>query len=1094
MPIFAGASYDESTSGDIDPSILQELYFGVPGSPGLTVRGTTRNQTSSGTGGDIDTFHLSATNVSPEFLAPNSPRPGDTIQWTITINEYNSYYFRIGNSLVDQHYSEQSDPFASRSITLSGTFTMPGGSVFVDIQTAAPARFDGGNVITDDPVPYTITLVNLTPPSGVDTAPPQLTKAVPADDDQDVPVGSTTVLTFNEAIQAGTGSIELRQADNNSPVSSQVSFLGNQIFIDPSANLKPHTNYYVYIPASAVRDLAGNTFAGLVTNSSLDFVTGSATNNAPIAQPDSVQVVGGTTATLDVLANDSDSDGDTLTIVSVTNGAHGTATISAGSIIYTSQADGPDTISYTISDGHGGVASSSVSIGVVAPTPDEITRDSLNVPEAEPWVADAKDTATDALLDLGSKTAFAVRNELQAIGAQLEGDAIEFMNRYYPVLEEAGFDAAKATERNVSYAGKLATAIGTGLQLFDLYKDASADFEQHGGFTSDTSAAVGKAVAAIEAGLVGGAVADGVVALVFGTTGTFAAGPVLLGIGVAAVTAWGANKLIEGTFTQKFKALGSSSFFAPPETVVMMDSFVAAATATGLSLGDTAPTPSWNFDLRTGVFTVLDPSINPIIDRVQTQLGLTANPIKLQLSGDSDLNAPNDYIYGGANDDQLSGGLGQDLLLGKDGSDWLSGGEGDDLLVGGNGNDVLEGGAGSDLISGGSGNDELIGNLGRNTLDGGSGDDAFFVTNATDTVCEKLHEGNDIVHAGVSYRLTLDQEIERLDTTDATATTAINLAGNEFGQTLIGNAGANTLDGKGGADTMQGLGGNDIYIVDNAADKVIETVGGGIDRVATSVSYVLAAGQEVERLDTTDATAAAAINLAGNEFGQTLIGNAGANTLDGKGGADTMQGLGGNDIYIVDNAADKVIETVGGGIDRVATSVSYVLAAGQEIERLDTTSATGSTAINLTGNEFGQTLIGNAGANTLDGKGGADIMQGLRGNDIYIVDNAGDRAIEAVSGGIDRVATSVSYGLAAGQEIERLDITFAAGTTAINLTGNEFGQTLIGNAGANTLDGKGGADAMHGLGGNDIYIVDNVGDKAIEAVGGGIDRVATSVS
>ncbi|MGY4329355.1 Ca2+-binding RTX toxin-like protein [Bradyrhizobium sp. LB7.2] len=96
-----------------------------------------------------------------------------------------------------------------------------------------------------------------------------------------------------------------------------------------------------------------------------------------------------------------------------------------------------------------------------------------------------------------------------------------------------------------------------------------------------------------------------------------------------------------------------------------------------------------------------------------------------------------------------------------------------------------------------------------------------------------------------------------------------------------------------------------------------------------------------------------AINLTGNEFGQAIIGNVGANTLDGKGGADTMQGLGGNDFYVVDNAGDKVLEAVGGGVDRVASSVSYTLAAGQEIERLDTTSTAGTTAINLTGNEFG---------------------------------------------------------------------------------------------------------------------------------------------
>ncbi|MET4515369.1 calcium-binding protein [Bradyrhizobium sp. I1.7.5] len=409
----------------------------------------------------------------------------------------------------------------------------------------------------------------------------------------------------------------------------------------------------------------------------------------------------------------------------------------------------------------------------------------------------------------------------------------------------------------------------------------------------------------------------------------------------------------------------------------------------------------------------------------------------------------------------------------------IIGGQSNDLIVGDLNKNVLEGGAGSDTLNGGAGADYMV---------GGADNDIYVVDNLSDRVFEAAGGGADRVASSVSYVLAAGQEVERLDTTSAAGTTAINLTGNEFGQSLIGNAGANTLDGKAGADTLQGLGGNDIYVVDNAGDKVLEAVGSGIDRVATSVGYVLVAGQEIERLDTTNGDGTTGINLTGNEFGQSLIGNAGANTLDGKAGADTMQGLSGNDIYVVDNAGDKVIEAVGGGIDRVATSLSYVLAAGQEIERLDTTSATGSAAINLIGNEFGQTLIGNAGANTLDGKGGADTMQGLGGNDIYIVDNLGDRVLEAAGGGIDRVASSVSYVLAGGQEIERLDTTSAAGTAAINLTGNAFGQSVIGNAGANILNGGGGADTLQGLGGNDNFVFragETQGDRVLDFAGNG---------
>jgi microcystin-dependent protein len=212
------------------------------------------------------------------------------------------------------------------------------------------------------------------------------------------------------------------------------------------------------------------------------------------------------------------------------------------------------------------------------------------------------------------------------------------------------------------------------------------------------------------------------------------------------------------------------------------------------------------------------------------------------------------------------------------------------------------------------------------------------------------------------------------------------LGGND---TLIGNGGDDSLIGGSGVDTKSGGAGNDKYNVDRAGDVIIETAGGGTaDRVYASVSYQLAAGAEVEILNTASNGGTGAINLVGNNFAQTIIGNAGNNIVNGLGGIDTMQGLGGDDRYYVDNSADVVIEAVGGGTDRVLTSVSYSLKSGVEVELLTTTNAAGTDALKLAGNAFANTVIGNAGDNFLNGAAGADTLTGLGGDDIFMFNTA----------------------------------------------------------------------------------------------------------
>jgi len=131
----------------------------------------------------------------------------------------------------------------------------------------------------------------------------------------------------------------------------------------------------------------------------------------------------------------------------------------------------------------------------------------------------------------------------------------------------------------------------------------------------------------------------------------------------------------------------------------------------------------------------------------------------------------------------------------------------------------------------------------------------------------------------------------------------------------------------------------------------------------------------------------------------------------------------------------------------------------------------------LEGLDGDDTLLGYAGNDTLDGGAGADTMLGGLGNDTYYVDDAGDVVTETRlrrDTGVDTVFARIDWTL--GGNCENLTLI----GTAQRATGNRLRNILIGNDEDNILDGQAGADIMRGGLGNDTYIVDNLADLTIE--------------
>jgi len=301
-----------------------------------------------------------------------------------------------------------------------------------------------------------------------------------------------------------------------------------------------------------------------------------------------------------------------------------------------------------------------------------------------------------------------------------------------------------------------------------------------------------------------------------------------------------------------------------------------------------------------------------------------------------------------------------------------------------------------------------------------------------------------------------------------------DLRGGAGADTLVGGAGNDRLrSGEGSGDVLIGGEGDDTYYIDSLGAQVIEVGGQGFDRVYSTVTFN-GAGQDIERMAIIGEANA---NILGNDLDNTLIGNDASNGLNGGAGADLMQGRGGNDVYTVDNVGDVVVEVEGGGVDLVRSSVSFD-AGSTHVENI---TLTGSTLIDAVGNDLNNIIIGNNAANLINGGGGADRMEGLGGDDTYVVDSRDDLVVEIDGGGIDTVLSSVSFD-GRFTHVENITLT---GEANANVVGNDLNNIIIGNSAANVLKG---------MGGDDTYHVDSRDDVVIEAEGGGVDTVVSTVS
>ena len=383
-------------------------------------------------------------------------------------------------------------------------------------------------------------------------------------------------------------------------------------------------------------------------------------NSDPTPTADTATTDEDTPVVIDVLANDTDPDGDTLTVTSAT-ATNGTVTLNPdGTITYTPNQDynGPDTISYVVDDGNGGTATSTVSVTVNPVNDDPVARDdaastTFNTPVTIDVLANDTDVDGDTLAVLGTPTS-------------ADGTVTVNPDGTITFAPVAGFVGVAVIDYTVTDGnGGTATAqvlVSVGAPLRDgiVYGTAAGDLIDVT-YTGDND---GDMIDAEDALLPGAAPNDDFVLAGDGDDTVFA------GLGDDYVSGDDGNDELYGGVGDDTLLGGSGNDAAFGGAG---DDFVGGGQGRDELHGDDGN------DLLNG-------------------------------------GGSNDTLFGGAGDDTLLGGNGADELFGGDGDDLIAGGTGNDTISGGTGSNTLAGGddrdafvdvTAGDLIDGGEGGDDF---------------------------------------------------------------------------------------------------------------------------------------------------------------------------------------------------------------------------------------------------------------------------------------------------------------------------------------------------------------------------------------------------
>jgi cyclophilin family peptidyl-prolyl cis-trans isomerase len=689
-----------------------------------------------------------------------------------------------------------------------------------------------------------------------DTIAPTVTSFSPLDEAAAVPIASDIVVTFSETIQRGVGNIVLKTAAGvavatyDAASSSNLTFSGNTLTINPTANLGYSTGYAVEFAADTVKDLAGNGYAGV---SSYNFTT--------VAAPDFTAPTVTITDNLPGTANRTSSSVAYSLAFSeaVTGLASNDFTVTNGTVSSVTGSGTAWTVNVTPTLG---VASSSIGLtlkaGAVSDAAGNFNAVASNAsqaidtvaPVAPKWVTssafnflvDPQVTLQTSLgtvvLELNPELApITVANMLAYVDSGFYDNTL--FHRVIPgFMVQGGGLTAGLVSKTPTY-GAITLESNNGLSNLrgtiamartNVADSATTQFfinQVDNAFLNYSSAAspgyavFGKVVSGLS-------VIDSIAQVATTTAGPYANVP------VSNVTITSIRQTLAGSGIAYAGTLTVSGLEQGAQWSYSLDAGVTWSVGNGASFA----IPGGSYAANAIQVRQTDGAGN-----TSTSNGKLTSALVASTPGNDILIADtsNQTLVGGAGDDRyiVSAHSNTVTELTNNGSDtvqsllsWTLGANLENLELTGSKKLSGSGNSQNNTITGNGAANVLDGGTGADVLIGGAGGDTYIVDNLSDVIQETgaAAAETDTVRASVNW--TLGDNLENLV---LTGTKSLAGTGNGLSNTLTGNGSANVLSGNNGADFLNGAAGND-------------TLTGGAGSDVFSFTHALNASKNVDTI------------------------------------------------------------------------------------------------------------------------------------------------------------------------------------------------------------------------------------------------------